>query len=130
MKTNSDDESGSLWCRAAGWSSSLYSDSPVIDLAEGPGSDRKLRWWKLWRGQQRLRKRPARMTASAWQQLPGKSRLLSPPYASPTFFFLVSAFLFFAPQDSVERWRETEPSQTPPGHYQPHTCCLVLTPAL
>lgn len=40
MITNSNDENGFLWHQVAGWSSSLYLDSPVIDLAEGPGFDK------------------------------------------------------------------------------------------
>lgn len=40
MITNSADENGSLWQHAAGQIPSLFSSSPVIDLAEEPDSDK------------------------------------------------------------------------------------------
>lgn len=66
------------------------------------------RWWKRWKGQQRLRK-----WLIGWRRHLGNnsldSQILSPPSTSPSCF-PPSVFPSCAPQDSVERWRETEPS--------------------
>lgn len=61
-----------------------------------------------------------RMTASSWHHLSG----ISAPFTSfhLAFLFSPSAFLLSAPQDSVERWRETEPSQL-------HLVIISHTPA-
>lgn len=67
-------------------------------------------------GATEIEERDERMTASSWQPLCG----ISAPFTS--FLFSPSAFLFFAPQDSVERQRETEPSHL-------HLVIISYTPA-
>ncbi len=114
--THSNDENGSVWHHVAGWSSSFLLRQPGHRSGWGTRLWQELRWRKRWRGQRRLRRRPI----SSWQHLPwnlGYSHLLPPlpPFSPP-------AFLFFAPQGSVERWKETEPSQL-------HLVIISHTPA-
>lgn len=87
----------------------------------------ELRWRKRWRGQQRLRKR-----LIGW--LP---HLGTPPWNLSSLHLLPPLLPFFSrclprrrPTGLSGPMQENKAQPAPPGHYQPHTCCLFPMPTI